>query len=92
MPIELYIHILERPECLSHSKFRQVYGFTEHDCDKSIKSFTDHNFKIIYEKKVVARDGNHINELAKEVNDILNVANNNNSLDFKQLDNLLNFL
>ncbi len=91
MSIDLYVHIVEKPERLNnYSKFKQIYGFTEHDCDKSISSFTEKGFSIVYQKKVIARDGNHINELAKAVNDILNVANNRNSLDIKSLDIVLN--
>jgi hypothetical protein len=91
MSIDLYVHILEKPESLNnYPKFRQIYGFTEHDCDKSISSFTEKGFSVVYQKKVIARDGNHVNALAKSVNDILNVANNNDSLDIKSLDVVLN--
>ena len=90
MKIDLYIHIVERPDNPNYSsKFKQIYGFTEHDCDGSINSFTQKDFRVVYTKHVKVQDGNAVNEVARQVNDILEFSNRKEILDLKSLDELL---
>ncbi len=90
MSIDLYVHIVERPDNFDYPvKFKEIYGFTEHDCERAIKSFTDNGFVVEYTGKTQLKNGEEIIQVSQQVNSILEFSNRINELDKRSLDALL---